>query len=51
VEPVVTRDDVTAIINGIFVVGARVADVHAELLAIRRLMEDDGEGTEEDPDG
>jgi hypothetical protein len=45
-------DDVRAIITGIFVVGARVSDVHAGLIAIRQLLEDDGdEGTEEDPNG
>lgn len=51
-EPLATRDDVTAIINGIFELGAKVDDVLVELVAIRRLLEEDGdEGAEEDPEG
>jgi hypothetical protein len=51
-DELVSREDVTAIISGIFELGAKVGDVHAELLAIRRLPEDDGEeGAEEDQDG
>lgn len=51
-EPVATEDDVPAIIGGIFELGAKVDDVLGELVAIRRLLEGDGEeGTEEDPDG
>jgi len=47
-EPPLDRDDVTAIINGVFEANVKLVDLKDEVVAIRRLLEDDGEEEEED---
>ena len=46
-EPPLDRDDVTAIINGVFEANVKLVDKD-DVAAIRRLLEDDGEEEEED---
>ena len=44
-----TDEEVTAIVNGLFEINAKLADALEELVTIRQLLEeDDGRGDEEE---
>jgi hypothetical protein len=46
--PVPEPEDVKAIISGIFEINAALVDMAADLGAIRRAVEDDGEAEDQD---
>ncbi len=49
--PVFVREDVDAILRGLFDLNARAGEINDNVDAIRRLLGDDDEGEEEDPGG
>jgi hypothetical protein len=53
VDGLIEREDVDAILSGIFDINASLTEVRRELRQIRRLLEDGDEEEEEedDPDG
>jgi hypothetical protein len=51
-EPLVDRDDVTAILSGVFDISTRLARIADDVRVIGQLLEDDdGEEEEEEADG
>jgi hypothetical protein len=51
VEALIEREDVDAILGGVFDINANLAEVRDELRIIRRLLEDGDEEEEEEDNG
>jgi hypothetical protein len=51
VEPVVEREDVTSVLNGIFDMNRRLARIADDVRVIRLVLENDDEEEEEEADG